>query len=161
MLREMFRTIKLLFIAFNALRTGIFGAVLVTILALCVAPASSRERDTLGTGVGNDPQLALIAHRAATLMVKADSDALYAAIAQAAPEEIFAWQVRFVAERLADGTMQIGPDGQVLIQSQDTTYPQSEQPNRDFVRSIVPSSPSNGLLAPRANSAKFVTARTN
>jgi hypothetical protein len=160
MLREILRPIKMIWIVFVALRTGIFGAALMVVVAICVAPATSAERDTLALDVDSDARITLFFHRAATFMVKADSDRLYTTIAEGSVEDLSPWQVRFVAELLADGTIQIDGNGEIITKVPGLT-PEVQPAARNYVRSFVAPAPEKGLLAQRTNTAKFVTARTN
>lgn len=160
MLRSLLKQIRMLWIVLRALRTGISGAVLVTVVGLCVAPASDKERDLLARQTESPALITLVTHRAASLMVKVDSDRLYTAIAEGAPEDLSPWQVRFVIERFADGTVQVDGDGDVVANVPGVEQ-QAQSSSRNLVTSLVPPTPSEGLLAPRTNSAKFVSARSN
>lgn len=160
MLRDILKQLKMLWIVLHALRTGLSGAVLVFAAALIIVPANNEESRILAQDPSDIALETLVMQRMATLMVRADSDTLYTAIAERAPENMSAWQIRFVAERLADGSMQIGPDGQAIIALPNQS-PQHQTSSRPLVQSLVPPTPPEGLLAPRTNSAKFVSARTN
>lgn len=159
MLREILRPFKLFWIVFKGFRAGIAGTILMLAGALCFLPATAEERAILGADT--QTRQTLIAHRAASLMVKADSDRLYIAIADSSvKEDLSPWQVRFVAERLADGTLRIDADG-TISGSFPGIPPQTASTSRNFVRSFVPPTPAEGLLAPSSPTAKFVSARTN
>lgn len=158
MLRTAFQQIRTLWIVLRALRTGLSGAFLVCVMALFVVPATQQEQTTFRFTDDSDVQLTLTMHRIGKALVTADSDRLYDAIADSAPNDLATWQVRLLAGELAKGSMQFDKSGEVRLNAAGTT----QTLNADtVVRAIVPPAEPDSLLAPRSSGAKFVSARTN
>lgn len=159
MLHECLRSLKLFWIIFKAIRTAIATTAMMLAAAFFFVPATIDERRVLGADTAIRDTL--LGHRMATLLVKADSDWLYTSIAESSLEhDISPWQVRFMVERLADGTVRFDENGGVTGTIAGIP-PQTASTSRNFVRNFVPAAPSDGLLTPRTPTAKFVSARDN
>jgi hypothetical protein len=187
MLRDIFKSLKLIWIFFRAIRTGISGFILALTAAFFIAPPTTQE-----TGVLNLSQSAtardeaLIIHRLAKVATTVDSDKLYKALAEGGGTDLTPNDYRFLTEKFADGSLRL-PDGANLA-SNTVAFAMDGSPapsaaDNDLIRDgidqwraadahletqsdkavapLVEPVGNDSILAPRTGGAKFVAARNN
>jgi len=115
MLRDAWRSLKLVFFVLRSLRRGFTGAFLVITAALFIVPPTPTEQQLLvlpaDTTARNE---ALIMHRIAKLVTHFDSDALYSGIVAADPNGMDAETYRMMVEGFATGRVQVPADANLF-----------------------------------------------
>ena len=108
MLRDAWRSLKLVVFVLRSLRRGFTGAFMVITAALFIVPPTQAEQQLLvlqtETTARNE---ALIMHRIAKLVTHFDSDALYSTIVAADPNGMDAETYRLMVEGFATGRVQV------------------------------------------------------
>lgn len=152
MLRNALKPLKLLWIIFRAIRTGISGFVLMIVAATLIAPPTENESTILDlTSDATARNEGLIIHRMAKAVVLIDSDWLYTSLAETSETGLTANGYRQLIGQFADGS----------IKAEFKQSGTNDDAARQVATPLVPPAEHDSVLAPRTNSAKFVAARSN
>lgn len=152
MLRNALRPLKLLWVIFRAIRTGISGFVLMIAAATVIVPPTANESTLLDlTSDTTARNETLIIHRIAKAVKKINSDRLYRSLAETSDTGLTADDFRQLIDGFAEGSLQA--ERNVPEADDDTT--------RQFTSPLVEPVDNDNILAPRSNDAKFIAARTN
>lgn len=115
MLRDAWRSLKLVVFVLRSLRRGFTGAFMVITAALFIVPPTQAEQQLLVLPADTTARdEALIMHRIAKLVTHFDSDALYSTIVAADPNGMDADTYRLMVEGFATGRVQV-PTGANLF----------------------------------------------
>lgn len=152
MLRNALKPLKLLWLIFRAVRTGISGFVLMIAAATVIVPPTPNESNILDlTSDATARNGTLIIHRMAKAVKQIDSDRLYASLAETSDANLTANDYRQLIAEFASGS----------LRAELNTSQTDDDQARQFAAPLVAPIGRDSILAPRANDAKFVAARSN